>query len=377
MNALSASTRPVIDADDPFSKASVNLVYLVFVLLPLLFDRSPEPYAWTATGLAVAVFLPLYFRACRGALGPDWLGISALAGIGYALLPFNLGGNTFLIYAMALAASRLPPRAAVTSSVLLVLLMLGELLWLVGPRIEVFAYTLLVTVIGGMVSTGVLYSRLQRRRLAELRLSQDEVRRLAAVAERERIARDLHDLLGHTLSVVALKSELAGKLVSRDPAAARAQIDEVARVAREALGQVREAVSGFRRGGLLAELAAARLALLGAEVELDSPDELPPLHPDDDALLALCLREACTNVLRHAQARRVSVELDVSAGFASLRITDDGRGGIGQHGNGLTGMAERLQARGGRLLVESPAAGGSRLQLLLPLNTPIDREAAP
>jgi two-component system, NarL family, sensor histidine kinase DesK len=377
VSAPPATARPALDADDPFSKSSVNLVYLVFVLLPLVFDRSPHPLAWPATLLAMALFLGVYFPAFRGSLGPDWLGVGVLAAIGYALLPFNLGGNTFLIYAMALAGSRLPPRNAILSGVLLLWLMLGELLWLVGPRIEVFAYTLLVAVIGGMVITGVLYSRLQRRRLAELRLSQDEVRRLAAVAERERIARDLHDLLGHTLSVVALKSELAGKLLGRDPQAAREQIDEVARVAREALGQVREAVNGFRRGGLLAELAAARLALLGAEVELEAPDELPTLHPDDDGLLALCLREACTNVLRHAEARRVTVELAMAAGLATLRISDDGRGGIGQYGNGLTGMAERLQARGGTLQVASTPGRGTQLQLQLPLNTPITREAAP
>ena len=112
------------------------------------------------------------------------------------------------------------------------------------------------------------------------------------------------------------------------------------------------------------------------KVALDVRDE-ERLSAEQRNQLFRILQEAATNVLRHAQARRVSVELDVSAGFASLRINDDGRGGIGQHGNGLTGMAERLQARGGRLLVESPAAGGSRLQLLLPLNTPIDREAAP
>src|SRR6478672_6715206 len=115
-----------------------------------------------------------------------------------------------------------------------------------------------VTAIIGVI---VMVERINRERDSALKLSHDEVRRLAALAERERIGRDLHDLLGHTLSMVALKSDLAGRLLDRDPAAARNEIGEVSRVAREALAQVRRAVSGIRAAGIAAELAAAKLLL--------------------------------------------------------------------------------------------------------------------
>src|SRR5690606_26372410 len=121
------------------------------------------------------------------------------------------------------------------------------------------------------VTIGILVSveRGNRERDAALRLSHEEVRRLAALAARERIGRGLHDLLGHTLSMVALKSDLAGRLLERDPAAARAEIDEVSRVARDALAQVRRAVTGIRAAGIAAELASARLLLEADGVAFD------------------------------------------------------------------------------------------------------------
>jgi len=192
------------------------------------------------------------------------------------------------------------------------------------------------------------------------------VRRLAGMAERERIGRDLHDLLGHTLSVVALKSELAGKLIQRDPAAARVQIGEVEEVARQALAQVREAVAGIRAAGLQAELAAARLALLSAEISFDQRLPVIELPGEVEAALAMALREAVTNVIRHAGARRVEVELVETAHEWQLSISDDGRGGIGRHGNGLTGMDERLRALGGSVEIDSAPGAGTRVLLRVP-----------
>jgi two-component system sensor histidine kinase DesK len=228
---------------------------------------------------------------------------------------------------------------------------------------------LVVAVIGTMVVSSILYARARAMRNAELRLTQAEVRRLATVAERERIGRDLHDLLGHTLSVVALKSELAGKLLDRDPAAARAQIREVEEVARNALAQVREAVAGIRAAGLEAEIAAARLALLSADVHLDQ--RLAPVAMDGKVELtfAMALREAVTNIIRHASATRVEVELSTDDKGLRLVIADDGRGGVERPGNGLSGMRERLHALGGRLDVDSPPGAGTRLVLWIPVET--------
>jgi two-component system sensor histidine kinase DesK len=264
-----------------------------------------------------------------------------------------------------LAACR-RPRPAIALSVLLFMVLAIEFWWLGPGAMLTLGFVMVVAVIGTMVVSSILYSRARSARNAELRLTQDEVRRLATMAERERIGRDLHDLLGHTLSVVALKSELAGKLLDRDPAGARAQIREVEEVARNALAQVREAVAGIRATGLQAELAAARLALLSADVRMDQ--RLDPVTLDEKVELAfsMAVREAVTNVIRHAGARNVEVEMKRDDQGVRLPVGDDGRGGIERYGNGLDGMRERMRALGGTLEIDSAIGAGTRLALWVP-----------
>lgn len=354
------------DAQDLHATPWFGLSYLLFPCVPLLFSKNTPASAIVATVVAIAAFLPAYFLSYRWNDARNlWLSL-LVAAICYALLPFNPGGNTFLIYAMAMAATALPLRTVILLSCSYVALMAGETLLLGWPPVFGLGSLAITMVIGTMVVAGILFSRSRERRNAELRLTQDEVRRLATMAERERIGRDLHDLLGHTLSVVALKSELAGKLLERDPAAAREQIREVETVARQALAQVREAVAGTRAAEFEAEVAAARLALLSADVRFDH--RLAPVELGDklEQALAMALREAVTNVLRHASAHRVEVELGRREDRIVLTIADDGRGGIGRHGNGLQGMRERIAAVGGVMEVESPPGGGTRLHINAP-----------
>lgn len=351
--------------DEMIGRPVMGLVYLVFVFLPLLFWSEAPALSWWGSAAAALAFVPLYFAFFRWRGRRQQALIVAVALLGYAVILINAGGNTFIIYAIAMVATALPVRQAVLSALLMLVLMAALFLWRL-PLPYALAYTAMVAVIGGPVFMGVLLARGRARRNAELRLTQDEVARLAALAERERIGRDLHDLLGHTLSLVAIKSELAGRLVDHDPDAAKRQIGEVETVARQALAQVREAVVGIRATGLQAELAATRLALLSADVHLDqrlAPVDLPP--PLESAL-AMALREATTNVLRHARASRVEVELLQADGELQLVISDDGRGGDLRPGNGLAGMRERIAAVGGRLDIDSPAGGGTRLQITLP-----------
>lgn len=356
--------------DDLHDRPWFGLVYLFFVYLPLFFLPSVPASSILASLLATAAFVPLYLLSFQPAMARRRrLRIAmmlATALIGYALIPFNPGGNTFVIYAMVLAAAVLDAkRTALVSLALLVLL--GLALWSVEPDPYYASGAVAVAaIIGSMAAAGTLYGREKNRRQAELMLTQDEVRRLAGMAERERIGRDLHDLLGHTLSVVALKSELAGKLIDRDPDAARTQIREVEDVARSALAQVREAVAGIRATGLQAELASARLALLSAEVTLDQRLPALALPAPVEAALTMALREAVTNVIRHAGARRVDVELVEAPDHWCMTVADDGQGGISRHGVGLTGMRERIDAIGGVLEIESPPGGGTRLLFRIP-----------
>jgi two-component system sensor histidine kinase DesK len=216
--------------------------------------------------------------------------------------------------------------------------------------------------IGGI---NVHFSQVNRAN-ARLRRAHDEIEHLAKVAERERIARDLHDLLGHTLSLVILKSELASKLAERDPERARLEIADVERIAREALAQVRSAVRGYRSGGLQAEVDSARTALAAAGVTLRAELDPVVLTPVQEAVLALTIREAVTNVIRHAGARNCELTLRAAKSVCTLTIHDDGRGGNAPAGTGLTGMRERIEALAGT--VRRDGTRGTTLTIDVPLD---------
>ncbi|MFC4118894.1 sensor histidine kinase [Nonomuraea zeae] len=229
----------------------------------------------------------------------------------------------------------------------------------------------------------------------ELRETRRELARLAVVEERNRIARDLHDLVGHSLSVVVVKTELARRLVPAAPERAVAELDDVEGVVRRALAEIRQAVTDYRRPTLAAEIAGAESAARSAEIECTV------LMPDDwdlpvpvESLLAWTVREGVTNVLRHSAATHCWITLRQDERTVSVEIRDDGQGpadpgnvpdsgpgsdsgslgsgpgggaGGGAGGNGLTGLSERAAALGGRIEVGRPAEGGFRLAVRIPL----------
>lgn len=191
-----------------------------------------------------------------------------------------------------------------------------------------------------------------------------EVERLAAEQERLRIARDLHDLLGHALTTVTLKAELASRLAAREPDRAAAEMAEVAVLARQGLADVRAAVAGYRTVSLVTELAAAREVLRAAGISAELPAAVETVPLELRELFGWVVREGVTNVLRHAGARHVRVVL----GERCVEVEDDGRGGgdgaVG--GSGLSGLRERVGAAGGRILAGNRPDGGWRLRVEVP-----------
>lgn len=195
----------------------------------------------------------------------------------------------------------------------------------------------------------------------ELRAAREELARRAVEQERLRFSRDLHDLLGHTLSVVVVKSEAARRLAPRDLAAALAQISDIESVGRQALTEIREAVTGYREGSLATELTRARSALSAASVQPVVRQSGAPLAPQTEALLGWVVREAVTNVVRHSRASRCEITVEGAAERVRLTVTDDGRGtgtGGGAGGTGLKGLTERLAAAGGSLTAGPAPRGG-------------------
>ncbi|WP_430388328.1 sensor histidine kinase [Dyella sp. 20L07] len=346
-------------------EAMANLVWVVALLLVPLTDSR---MVWTRWLLPTLISVPIYlYLHARIYTGPyRWLPWYAggMGLLGLLVWPFN-GVALGYVVSAAMCLAYLPSLRR----------------WLIGlavmaiptawqaQRMEVSPWLMLLIAFVSVVSGFGHFLRMNNhRRDAQLRLSQEEVRRLATLAERERIGRDLHDLLGHTLSLVTLKSELARKLALVDPPRAQREMEEVERVARHALGEVRTAVTGMRRGDLSAELISARLMLEASDVSFSG--ELPAglhLPAQVEAPLALVLREAVTNIHRHARANSASVTFISGKDSLQIQISDNGCGGLAAHGNGVSGMRERIRALGGSLQIDSPPRRGTLLTVGIPL----------
>jgi two-component system sensor histidine kinase DesK len=342
-----------------------NLMWSLWVFGDPLFGGPVDPWWLPVTAATFPVFLLLYalvhVRSKREL--PRYA--LAMAVLGWLAMPFNhAGGTSYLIFSCAYFAFHGSVRRAFGTILAIVAWFVIEATLLHWP----WQVTAMMSAISFCVGAGNVAFRLSWMRQADLRLSHEEVRRLAATAERERIGRDLHDLLGHTLSLITLKLELARKLIDRDPESARRELSETEKVARHALAEVRSAVTGIRAADMAAELASARLLLETSSVSL-AYDLPPPLPPELERPLALVLREAATNIARHACATSASVSFSVEGGRLRMRIADDGRGGIAGDGNGMSGMRERVRALGGSLDVVSPR-GGTVLDIRVPLPAP-------
>lgn len=335
-----------------------------------------------ALGLAafVAWYLVLVFRTVRRMAVRRVLVSLAVLSAQAAVLSLTLGREwlVLFVYVSISSGAALPleiSRWTVPGTTGLLAVMAYAV-----PGGDAYLASLLIpALMGGFAMVGV--AALLRTTI-ELREARATVAQLAANEERLRMARDLHDLLGHSLSLITLKSELAGRMLPGQPEAAARQVADIERVSRQALADVREAVSGYRRPTLPGELAGARTALAAAGVVAHLPAEpaagLPEeLSEEAESALAWSLREAVTNVVRHSGARRCTVTLTdrqtLAGRFVELAVEDDGRGASGgPAGNGLTGLAERLEAVGGTLRAGPAGKGaetGFRLLARIPLGS--------
>lgn len=341
---------------------AIHLLWSAWVFLTPVFGG----YSWrwaVLTLLSYPLFLALYAKCCLASRRTAYWYALALIGLSLGLLPWYPSGLSYFIYGCVMMHScRMNLRRYMAVLAALNIVCLGEAVLLHYPWQMWVAIPITTFIIGLIINA----ERLSDDHNAELQLSHDEVRRLAATAERERIGRDLHDLLGHTLSLITLKLELARKLFDRDVEAAKREVEEAEKVARHALAEVRSAVTGIRATDLAAELASARLLLESSLVHLDYG--LPPELPADiERGLSLMLREAVTNIARHAEASSAQIELVREHASVRMQISDNGRGGIASDGNGLSGMRERVRALGGTLTIDSPRGQGTRLKVVAPV----------
>jgi two-component system sensor histidine kinase DesK len=349
----------------------VWLVYLMALAFQPIFDPDAGAGDWLAVVVLVAAFLPIYFATFRAGSDRRLLAlVAAMVALAVVGSLVNSGAAVFVVYGAA-AAARLEP---VRRAVLVITGLVGAvgLMFAISPmpfpfRLAPFVPAVIVTIVVGAASiVDAERGRAERRLL----LADEEIERLAALAERTRIARDLHDLLGHTLSLIVVKAELAGKLLALDAERAAPEVADIERIGRDALSQVRTAVAGYRASGLEAELTGARRALGAAQVDVEIDADVPALPTELESALALAVRESVTNIVRHAHARHAQITVGVAGDAVVLVVRDDGDGARGPEGSGLTGMRERTRALHGSLEVD--AGQGTRVRVALPLPRPAD-----
>lgn len=343
----------------------VHLAWTAWIFLTPMFLPGGYDLRWALlTALSYPLFLLLYARCLLAPRHTAWRHALGMIVLATALLPvYPAGLNYFIFGCVMLHLQGRRNLVAYLAQVLLLNAAFVALAWWIGYPPQALVWLPVVSVIVGII---VHVERSNQERDLELKLSHEEVRRLAATAERERIGRDLHDLLGHTLSLITLKLELSRKLFERDPDTARRELEEAEGIARHALAEVRSAVTGIRAVDLAAELASARVLLESSNVHLDYAPP-PAMPPATERALALVLREAVTNISRHAQAASARIAFTCRGDLLEVLIADDGRGGVTADGNGLAGMRERMAKLGGSLLIDSPRGQGTRLRLRLPM----------
>ena len=367
---------------------AVAIGLLVFVggpLVAVMQERPTTPEELVAFGGVVA-FVVVYLWAIPPDLAGRTVGRPAPATVVLALLGVAIAlahreaDWTVLFIAAGTAAGRItPPRVALVAiaviAALAVLVRLAVDAAMVGGLESAFEVTLT-----GLMVLG--FSQLERT-ARDLRQAQAEVARLAAADERARIARDVHDLLGHSLSVIALKAELTGRLLERDSRRARAELRDVEGVARASLRDIREAVAGYRRMTLDTELAGARVALSAAGIDVDVHPPTGTLDTATDELLGWIVREGVTNVVRHSGAAHCAIHIATDKREVRLEIVDDGGSGdrrrgsaaLGRAGSGLSGIRDRIEAVGGRMEAGPIRDRGYRLAAFLPIPTRVGPSA--
>ena len=328
-------------------------------------------YVWTAWRLAKLLNGTLYSLDALDRLW--WIPIVILSAL--ATLLTLLNGNAWLglfIYTSAITGGLLRNKSVMA---IIVIILVDQLAFLCALS---SADNLSNLIQGGLLipATGVTTMGLSRAVMTarELQRAREEIARLAISEERLRIARDLHDLLGHNLSLIALKSELAGRLVKIDPERAVEEIRDIEQVARGALSETRETISGYRQPTLLTELRGAREILAAAGITCACEVESVTLPATIEAVLASVVREGVTNVIRHSRAKHCIIRVTQDTRNASVVILDDGRKKTDTlqilsrtSGSGLKGLAERVAAHRGQLEAGVNPEGGFRLAVTLPL----------
>jgi two-component system sensor histidine kinase DesK len=341
-------------------------IWTVFLLQPLQagWNLRDQPVGWI--GMAAVVAFATWYLAVFAARRQDLRSGILTVRVGPAVAKVLVGlalaavvcvtvgqpGTACAVYLSVLCTMTLPARIGVPAAVLNAsgFFLLGIFV----PGWDLDGGLLL----GGLAATMAVWGiQMMMVRNAQLVAATSENQRLAVSEERNRFARDLHDILGHSLTVITVKAELANRLFDLDPERARAELADLEWLSRDALADVRRAVEGYRELTLPGELARARAALDAAQIEADLPNSTDDIPSERRELFAWAVREGVTNVIRHSGATRCRIRLNP----AQVEVSDDGRGAGSPDavGNGLIGLRERAEASGATVITRTLSPGFS------------------
>jgi two-component system, NarL family, sensor histidine kinase DesK len=354
----------------------VGLVYSIYFLVAPAYRHSFA--VWTEFAALYAAFLVFYFLVAELTGRRQTVAFVSFFLFAYVYYARSQEAYGVFVYPFSILCLHLGRLRSLF--LVLIAMMVGvvvETLYFGRPFFTAESVLLLCVVVG---LSNFAFAQ-QARANSLLSRANSEIERLTQEAERERIARDLHDLLGHTLTAITVKLDLARRLLSHDAShgidRARNEIVEAEQAARNALAEVREAVTGYRARGLDAEIGRARRSLLDAGAKLTTA--LAPVNLTSTQVNALCLvlREAVTNIVRHAHATGCHVTLFEKDDMIHFTIEDNGRGGPIREGNGLRGMRERIRSIAGNVWLAGSAHGGASLEITLPLEGEAQANPAP
>ncbi len=340
----------------------VYLINLIFYFIPLFTVRFAL-WQYVSMAAALLLFLACYFWAHRSSHhNMHWpiLGIVLIAAL---ITPINPGSVSMFAFASFFIGFAYSLRRYL----LLMTLLLG-LLVLLDQMLTIPWHMFLIMGMPVVLAVSLLgrAEQAKQRHYLATQQSEDEIKQLAAMVERERIGRDLHDILGHTLSSVILKADLATKLLAHQQTeAAQQQLAELSQIARDALSQVRQSVSGYKHQGLTAEVAKllGRLRDAGFQVELTG--EIPQLNSRMETTLILALTELVTNVMRHSKGDCCQLQFLQQDNNLHICLSDNGKAAEITEGNGITGLRERLAAIGATLALHQQNGVAATIQLPL------------
>ena len=341
------------------------LCYLLMYSFQFFFRVfSIQQYIYSAIG--IVLFLIFYFRAFWVSDKQLIYYIAGISLIGFILgLQKMPGAGVFTIYAAAMTAQFSHLKISFTT--------LGVILGLntalsVAFGISYYIY-LPALFFASIIGVSNIFMSDAAHKNKQIKASQEEIKKIATSAERERIARDLHDLIGHTFSVINIKSQLAQKLIKQDSIKAAQEIKEIEKISRTSLSQVREVVSDYRKRDLATELSQARILLDSLDMHVTEhiiPIEQLGLSNDQNTALAYIVRELTTNIMRHSQATTCDIKLEADHQYTVLTISDNGQAKEYKAGSGLNGIHERAEQLGGQ--VEFVSEQGFMACIKLPIS---------